>query len=166
MELNLSVSQCMQPDIAEKIKYFTDKYHVDPSQINLEITESAIDRSANTMLKNVSLLAQMGFTFSLDDFGTGYSNIKRVVTLPLKIIKFDKTFVNEVKNPQMQIVLKNNIDMMKKMKKEIVVEGIETKDMLQLFSDFECDFIQGYYFSKPLSKPEFCDWVDNWKKNA
>ena len=166
VELNLSVSQCMRSDIADKIQGFVDKYKIDPKQINLEITESAIDRSANTMLQNVSKLSQMGFTFSLDDFGTGYSNIKRVVTLPLKIIKFDKTFVNEASNPQMQIVLKNNIDMMKEMNKEIVVEGIETQDMLKLFSDYKCDFIQGYYFSKPLPVPEFCEWIENWKKTA
>ena len=118
------------------------------------------------MLNNIQKLSSLGFSFSLDDYGTGYSNIKRVVTLPLKIIKFDKTFVNEVNNPQMQIVLKNNIEMMKEMKKEIVVEGIETNEMLKVFSDYHCDFIQGFYFSKPLPVNDFCSWVDNWKKQA
>ncbi|MCR4790317.1 MAG: EAL domain-containing protein [Treponemataceae bacterium] len=166
IELNLSVSQCMQPDIADKVEYYVNKWGIRADQINLEITESAVDKTANTMLKNISKLAAKGYKFSLDDYGTGYSNIKRVVTLPLQIIKFDKTFVNEVKNPQMQIVLKNNIEMIKEMNMEIVVEGIETKEMLDIFSDYRCDFIQGYYFSKPLPKDTFVEWTQNWKEKV
>jgi len=166
IELNLSVAQCMESGLADKIHNLTRRYGISSDKINLEITETAIDSSANTMLNNIQKLSSLGFAFSLDDYGTGYSNIKRVVTLPLKIIKFDKTFVNEVNNPQMQIVLKNNIEMMKEMKKEIVVEGIETNEMLKVFSDYHCDFIQGFYFSRPLPVNDFCSWVDNWKKQA
>ncbi|MGP1587398.1 MAG: EAL domain-containing protein [Treponemataceae bacterium] len=162
--VNLSVNQCMQPDLAETIDFYTKKYKVEPKHLNFEITEGSVDESESTMLKNMQILSEKGYSFNLDDYGTGYSNIKRLATLPLKIIKFDKTFVNEIGNHQMKIILKNNIRMMKEMNKEIVVEGIETKEMLEIFCDYNCDFIQGFYFSRPLPGDEFCKWVDRWKK--
>ena len=78
-----------------------------------------------------------------------------MIQLPLKIIKLDKTFVDEQDNPKMRVVLKNTVAMLKDMNMEIVVEGIETQEMLDFFTELQCDFIQGYFFSKPLPKPEF-----------
>ena len=111
------------------------------------------------MSANLSRLTEAGVAFSLDDYGTGYSNIKRVIQLPLKIIKLDKAFVDEQDNPKMRVVLKNTVAMLKDMDMEIVVEGIESQEMLDFFTELQCDFIQGYFFSKPLPKPEFINFL-------
>ena len=114
---------------------------------------------SEVMAANLSRLTEAGVAFSLDDYGTGYSNIKRVIQLPLKIIKLDKAFVDEQDNPKMRVVLKNTVAMLKDMNMEIVVEGIETQEMLDFFTELNCDFIQGYFFSKPIPKPEFIRFI-------
>ena len=159
IEVNLSVTQCMRVNLAEKVMSIMGKHRVSSEFINLEITETAASHTQEIMAENLNKLTRAGISFSLDDYGTGYSNIKRVIQLPLKIIKLDKTFVDEQDNPKMRVVLKNTVAMLKDMNMEIVVEGIETQEMLDFFTDLQCDFIQGYFFSKPLPKPEFINFL-------
>lgn len=162
IEVNLSVTQCMRSNLAEDVLEIMKKYDVSTDNINLEITETAASHAQEVMAENLSKLTQAGVSFSLDDYGTGYSNIKRVIQLPLKIIKLDKTFVDEQDNPKMRVVLKNTVAMLKDMNMEIVVEGIETQEMLDFFTELRCDFIQGYFFSKPIPKPEFVNFIKSW----
>ena len=159
IEVNLSVTQCMRGTLAEDVLEIMKKYHVPTESINLEITETAASHAQEVMSANLSRLTEAGVAFSLDDYGTGYSNIKRVIQLPLKIIKLDKAFVDEQDNPKMRVVLKNTVAMLKDMNMEIVVEGIETQEMLDFFTELNCDFIQGYFFSKPIPKPEFIRFI-------
>lgn len=162
IEVNLSVTQCMRINLADKILGIMAKHRVSTDYINLEITETAASHAQEIMAENLHKLHRAGISFSLDDYGTGYSNIKRVIQLPLKIIKLDKTFVDEQDNPKMRVVLKNTVAMLKDMNMEIVVEGIETQDMLEFFAGLKCDFIQGYFFSKPIPKPEFINFIKSY----
>ena len=159
IELNLSLSQCIENNLPEKIKGIMDKYGVSPKQINLEITETAADYDPTMTDKNINELAGLGISFSLDDYGTGYSNIKRVVNLPLDIVKLDKCLVDEMDSHQMWIVITNTVKMLQRMNKKILVEGVETEHALTKFESIGCDYIQGYYFSKPLSEGEFIFFV-------
>ncbi len=159
IEVNLSVTQCMRVNLAEKVMSIMGRYRVSSELINLEITETAASHTQEVMAENLNKLTRAGISFSLDDYGTGYSNIKRVIQLPLKIIKLDKSFVDDQDNPKMRVVLKNTVAMLKDMEMEIVVEGIETQEMLDFFTELQCDFIQGYFFSKPLPKPEFINFL-------
>ena len=161
IEVNLSVAQCMHGDLADNILATMSQYKVSPDTINLEITETAASYSQRVMTENLNKLSRAGLTFSLDDYGTGYSNMKRVIQLPLKIIKLDKSFVDEQHNPKMWIFLQNTVKMFKDMQMEIVVEGIETQEMVDAFSNLKCDFIQGYFFSKPISQPDFVEFISN-----
>lgn len=159
IEVNLSVTQCMAPDLADNIIETMKKYGVSPKKINLEITETAASYAQNIMMANINKLIDYGVSFSLDDYGTGYSNINRVASLPLKIVKLDKSFVDSEDNPKMWIILCSTIEMLKGMDMHIVVEGIETFRLLQKFSDLECEYIQGYYFSKPVPEEDFVKFV-------
>ncbi len=161
IEVNLSVAQCMRRDLADNILETMQRYHVTSDKINLEITETAAANTQKIMTANLNKLSEAGLSFSLDDYGTGYSNMKRVIQLPLKIIKLDKSFVDEQHNPKMWIVLQNTVKMIKDMEMEIVVEGIETEEMLRTFTDLKCDFIQGYFFSKPIPEPDFIQFISN-----
>lgn len=155
IEINLSVAQCMRNDLAGQILETLNKYQVRPDQINLEVTETAASYSQKMMMENLNALNAAGIGLSLDDFGTGYSNMRRIASLPFHIVKLDKSFVNEEDNPRLQIVLKNTIKMIKAMNMKIVVEGIETESLVAQFSDLQCEYIQGYYYSKPIPKEEF-----------
>lgn len=161
IEVNLSVAQCMHGDLADTILSMMGKYNISPDSINLEITETAASYSQRVMTENLNKLSHAGLSFSLDDYGTGYSNMKRVIQLPLKIVKLDKSFVDEQHNPKMWIFLQNTVKMLKDMKMEIVVEGIETQEMVDAFSNLKCDFIQGYFFSRPICKSEFVEFIAN-----
>lgn len=161
IEVNLSVVQLMNVDLADDLLSIMKKYNVSPDKINLEITESAAAYEQQVMADNLERLTSAGLSLSLDDYGTGYSNIKRVIQLPLRIIKLDKTFVDETTNPKMWIVIKNTVKMLKDMNMEIVVEGVETQEALDVFSSLQCDFIQGYFFSKPIPRKDFVEFISN-----
>lgn len=159
IEVNLSVSQCMRHGLAHHLLSIMEKYGVSSDQVNLEITETAASYDQNVMTENLSELSAAGISFSLDDYGTGYSNMYRIAALPLKIVKLDKSFVNN-QNAKMWTILQNTVRMIKDLNMEIVVEGIETKDMVKKFSDLHCDFIQGFYFSKPVPQEEFVQFIE------
>lgn len=159
IEVNLSVAQIMNSDLPENYLAIMEKYHVSTDKINLEITETAAAFAQDVMMENLDKLTQAGISFSLDDYGTGYSNMKRVIQLPFKIIKLDKSFVDENNNPKVWIFLSNTVKMLKDMNMEIVVEGVETQEMLDAFSDLKCDFIQGYFFSKPIPRNDFVAFI-------
>lgn len=164
IEVNLSTAQCMQSEMADNLISIMKKYNVSAEQINLEITETVASYDQNVMMDNIEKLIQNGFSFSLDDYGTGYSNIKRVASLPLNIIKLDKTFVNMEENPKMWIILKNTIQMIKEMNLKIVIEGVETRRMAEKFRELDCEYIQGYYYSKPVPQKEFIEFLAKHKK--
>lgn len=159
IELNLSMVQCMQRNLTDKVQFYMRKYGLKPEQINLEITETAADTAQDIVEENIQALSEQGIHFSLDDYGIGYSNISRIMSLPFYIVKLDKSLADKVKDSRMKIVLKNTIRMLKGIGMEIVVEGVETKEALQQFTQLECDFIQGYYFSKPLPEQEFVKFI-------
>jgi len=159
IEINLSVAQCMQDNLANDLLDILHKYDVSPEKINLEITETAMESSYEIMMKNLNALAKAGITFSLDDYGTGFSNIQRIITMPLSIVKLDKSFIDEIHNPDYQVIVTNTIKMLKDLNLKILSEGVEGESQLGFLNEQECDYIQGYYFSKPLTKNDFISFI-------
>lgn len=163
IEVNLSVTQCMQKELWKNTLSIMEHYGVKPEQINLEITETAASYSQDTLTENIEKLTEEGITFSLDDYGTGYSNMNRIATMPLHIIKLDKSFTNAKTSNRMDIILRDTISMIKDLDIKIVAEGLETTDMVEKYSLLGCDYIQGYYFSKPLPKDKFLAFLGDAK---
>lgn len=159
IEINLSMVQCMQQELVEKVQFYLNKYNLKPDQINLEITETAASTAQDIVEDNIQKLSKQGISFSLDDYGTGYSNISRIISLPFHIVKLDKGLTDKVEDPKMKTLLKNTICMLKEIGMEIVVEGVETQETLEQFVNLKCDFIQGFYFSKPLPEQEFVEFI-------
>lgn len=159
IELNLSMKQCMQSSLKEKVLYYIRKYNLKPEQLNLEVTETAANTAQDIVENNIWELSKQSIAFSLDDYGTGYSNISRIMSLPFRIVKIDKSMTDKVFDSKMKTVLKYNISLLKEIGMEIVVEGVETEEVLKQFEEMGCDYIQGYYFSKPLPKHEFVEFI-------
>jgi EAL domain-containing protein (putative c-di-GMP-specific phosphodiesterase class I) len=159
ISVNISRYHIQHNDLEKALMELIHKYDLTPDMLNLEITETAASISQQALEDNIKDLTNMGMKFSLDDFGTGYSNMQRIVKLPFDIIKLDRTFSELYDNPKLGIVLTNAINMIKAMKMKIVVEGVETEEMLKLFSELECEYIQGYYFSKPIPREEFVKFI-------
>ena len=164
IEINLSVVQCMSETLADEIIELLDRLGIAHDRINLEITETFAAHKQSVMEANIKKLTDAGISFSLDDFGTGYSNMQSIALLPLAITKLDKTFASLEDNEKMTVVVERSIDMIKALEMKIVVEGVETKEMLERFSSLGCEYIQGYYFSKPLPKKEFIEFILAHKK--
>lgn len=165
IEINLSATQCIEVDLVDKIKGSLEDYQVDPSKLSLEITEAATDVNPEIVDQNIHKLHDFGIRIALDDYGTGYSNIRRVTTLPIDQVKLDKSFVDMIDEPQMLIVIKDTIAMLKEMGKEVLVEGIEDEAVARRFTELEadliqgCELIQGFYFCKPIPKEEFIEFM-------
>ena len=159
IEINLSVAQCMQDNLANDLLDILHKYDVSAEKINLEITETAVESSYDVIMRNLNTLAQEGITFSLDDYGTGFSNIQRIITMPLSIVKLDKSFIDEISNPNYRAIVTNTIRMLKELDLKILSEGVEQEGQLGFLNEQKCDYIQGYYFSKPLPEEEFVTFM-------
>lgn len=163
IEVNLSVTQCMRTELADEVVTILGKHHVRPEQLNLEITETAASFSQKALSENIQKLTNLGISMSLDDYGTGYSNIRRIASMPFDIIKLDKSFASSEMNPKLRIVIENTIRMIKDMDLKIVIEGIETADSASVFAELGCDYIQGYYYSKPVPKSQFVEFIQGYK---
>ena len=160
IEINLSVAQLLQYDLPDVIQRLQKKYNIDPSMINFEITESLLDSMSYVMDANIKKLSEMGYNFSLDDYGVGYSNIQRLRKLPLSMIKIDKSMVDDIFTEDGGVIIKNTIRMMQGINKKLIMEGAETKETVDLLSSLSCEYIQGFYFSKPLPGEEFISFLE------
>lgn len=160
VEVNLSVLQGEDDFLAEKLNSIMEKYHVSPQKINLEITETASIITKQKLLRNMHRLQESGITFSLDDFGKGESNLMYVVDMPVSVVKLDYDMSKSYfKNDKAKFVVNAVEDMSHGLNLKLVAEGIETEEELRAMEKQRIDYIQGYYFSKPLPHQQFLDYV-------
>lgn len=160
IEINLSTVQCSHDYLAADFIRIMNNYKIDPSMINLEITETASLSEKRKLLNNMKLLMEYGAHFSLDDFGTGQSNLNYIIDMPVNIVKFDRELSNAYFNSgKAKYVMDAAIQMIHGMKLEIVSEGIETAEQYKIMEELGINYIQGYYFSKPLPKNEFLQFI-------
>ncbi len=160
IEVNLSVVQCAYEHLADNFMFVMEKYQVKPSQINLEITESASVSEKMILQENMRKLMDYGVKFSLDDFGTGQSNLNYIVEMPVDIVKFDRNMiVSYFENGKAKYVMDAAMHMIHGMELQIVSEGIETREQFDTMKDLGISYIQGYYFSKPLPEAEFLQFI-------
>lgn len=160
IEVNLSTIQCMDTDLPDRFAEIMKHYGVSTDQINLEITESAVISSESTMDKVLNRLLQMGFSFSLDDFGTGNSNYSYIMKYPFSIIKVDKSFLwNSFRNHDNEVLFNNMIELIHGLRKEAVVEGVETENQRNRLIKAGVRYLQGYFYSKPVPEETFLDYV-------
>jgi len=160
IEVNLSVVQCDNQSLAESYIRIMEQYQLPPRYINLEITESASILAKKTLLENMRKLLDYGVTFSLDDFGNGESNLNYIVDMPIQIVKFDRDMTQAYfENEKARFVVRAAMDMIHEMQLKVVSEGVETAEQLETLERLGIDYIQGYYFSKPIESGEFLAFV-------
>ncbi len=160
IEVNLSVVQCGYKQLADDYIRIMEKYRMHPDCINLEITESASMSAKKTLLGNMRRLREYGVHFSLDDFGTGQSNLNYIVEMPVDIVKFDREMSQAFfRDEKAQYVMNAAMQMIQGMQLKIVSEGIEDKQQYLEMEKLGIDYIQGYYFSKPLPEKEFLEFL-------
>ena len=159
IHVNLSAENFLQADFKEKVLAILGKYKVPPSLITLEITEHLLllrDKSAETVLRE---LAEKGVTFAIDDYGTGYSNLTYLANIPAAIVKLDKSILKISKDGGNFVL--SLMEMMNKIKKTVIAEGVETEAQAELAKMAGCGHIQGYYYAIPMEESEFENFAVN-----
>lgn len=157
IEVNISPNQIQDPNFVDDYISLMKKYNVNPKYINFEITETSKGTS-KACIDKIKKLRELGITFSLDDFGTGNSNLNYIVDMPIDIVKFDKTMVSKYfSNDIASVVVDYSIKMIKGLGYKIVFEGVEQLYEVEKINNMDVDYIQGYYYSKPVGEHEFIE---------
>jgi EAL domain-containing protein (putative c-di-GMP-specific phosphodiesterase class I) len=132
-----------------------DAVGIDPARITLEITESALLIDRQSVAARLNVLREAGLRIAVDDFGTGYASLAYLTSLPLDMLKIDRGLVTEiVRRERDRIVVKTLITLARELGLEVVVEGVETVEQLELLKDWGCGLYQGFLGSQPLSHDE------------
>lgn len=164
ISVNCSAKEFSMPNLADEVLEIIRKYDVDPSKIRLELTESAVVDDNNNLRKNMYNMREKGISFYLDDFGTGYSAMSRVIDLPFKTIKFDKSLLYQsIDDDRMDTIISNMIETLKRSGINTLVEGVESPDQNEYSISHGFDFIQGFHYAKPVPISELRNYFERKK---
>ena len=163
MNINISPIQCQDKHLVDELKRIAAKYRIPLKRFHFEITESRLT-DADAVFETLTKLRKCGAKIALDDFGTGYSNIASIMLMPIDFVKIDKSLLwsyasgdNEFLNELMPMIRSEG--------KKIIAEGIETEEHIEILRRMGGDFLQGYYYSKPLNEKDFIRFIDAHNKN-
>ena len=136
---------------------------LNPKLLKLEITESTAMENAEQTIGILRKLKDLGVQISIDDFGTGYSSLSYLHQLPFDTLKIDRSFVMNIDQEDSEDlkILDTIVSLTKSLDKKIIAEGVETKEQLDILMDLGCEYGQGYFFSKPISKDEASTLMQN-----
>ena len=157
LEINISCAEFFN-NPSERFLKTINKFNIDPTRIVFEITETVAVKYPSKTKEFMDDLGKYGVTFAMDDFGSGYSNIARFITLPFSYAKLDKSLLEEQNN--ITIFLDSAIQLFKNLNIPIIVEGVENESQLSRCKEKSIDYIQGYYFSKPLKEKELIEFLN------
>lgn len=163
IHINLSPIQCKQENLADVLLAITEKYGVDNHLIDLEITETAAVEQNRVIKRNMEKLIAADFSFSLDDYGTGFSNTATIIQLPFSSVKIDKSLLWSHYGGK-STILPDLVNMFHNQRIELIVEGVETEEMVNGLTEMKCQNLQGYYFSKPLPQREFMSYTREFNR--
>lgn len=151
LAINLSPTQFEQHDIYDLITDSLARYHINPTQLTLEVTENTALKNIDRSVKLLNQFSQLGITVAIDDFGTGYSNMLMLKKLPATELKIDKSFVKDIRDNSRNVkIVSTIIDIAHSMNMHVVAEGIETQEQHALLTHLGCSYMQGFLFARPL----------------
>jgi EAL domain-containing protein (putative c-di-GMP-specific phosphodiesterase class I) len=154
MSVNLSARQFGQPDLVDQVVAILAETGLDPTTLELEITESVVMDQSEVGIRTLHRLRDMGVRLVLDDFGTGYSSLAYLKHLPLDTIKIDRTFVAGLDGEADRSIVEAVIALAHGLRISVVAEGIETEAQFEILREMGCDTGQGYLFARPLPEPD------------
>jgi len=159
--VNLSAKLLGDLELPDKIGAMTEKYHIDPKDLMLEITESAAMADVGLTMDILTRLRLKGFGLSLDDFGTGFSSLVELHRMPFNEMKIDKSFVMEIgKDEEAKKIIQSIVDLGHNLGLQLCAEGVESEEALEYVRSLGCDSAQGYLISEPLPVDQFSEFVN------
>lgn len=152
--VNASPLQLMREDFAEEVQQAILESGADPALLEIEITERAV-LNFDEIAKHMAEFATMGISFALDDFGTGYTALQHLHRLPIATLKIDRSFIERLcESSRSHPIVRAIIDLAHSLKIQVIAEGVEDEDQIQLLRELNCDCIQGFLLSRPLPPEE------------
>ena len=156
ISVNISVKDFYYVDLFDVFTSLVEKYRVDPKRIKLEITESIFMTEKERQIDIINSLKEYGFLIEIDDFGSGYSSLNMLKEVPADILKMDMAFLSMDKNASKgRKIINTIITLAKALGMLVIIEGVENKEQLDYLSGTGADYLQGYYFDKPLPVKKF-----------
>ena len=154
--VNLSARQFDQANLSQWLTDLLQRHQIDPSQIELELTESTLVDDIPRSIEQLKQLKSIGIKVAMDDFGTGYSSLSYLQQFPFDILKIDRSFIQNIdQNPKSAAIAQAIITMAHQLNLRVVAEGVETLHELTFANENNCDEIQGYFFSEPITSEQF-----------
>ncbi|MBR1529316.1 MAG: EAL domain-containing protein [Oscillospiraceae bacterium] len=156
ISVNISPKDFYFIDVVSEIKNLVNEFHIPPSKLRIEITETVMMNNADNRMEILNIFRQSGFIVEMDDFGSGYSSLNMLKDMPVDVLKIDMKFLGRTKDSgKAQKIVKNIIHLSKELGITALTEGVETEKQYQSLAEMGCSLFQGYYFSKPLPVKEF-----------
>jgi len=164
ISVNVSRANFELGDLEEKLVNLLERYQLLPEWLHLEITESAYTENPEKIINTVEALRKFGFKIEMDDFGSGYSSLNMLSELPIDVLKLDMRFMqHENKFENKKSILGFIVSLSKWLELDTVAEGVETKEQIDLLRNMGCDYVQGYYYARPMPTKEFESYLVNEK---
>jgi diguanylate cyclase (GGDEF)-like protein/PAS domain S-box-containing protein len=162
INVNISAHQLLYGDLSRDLGQILDEYEVAPADIVLELTESALIKSAESQGAQLDNLLRDGFRMAIDDFGTGYSSLSYLGTLPVTSLKLDRSFIKELpESAHNRTIVEAVIAMTRNLNIKVTAEGVETEPQAKMLREMGCDLAQGYLFSRPILPEAAFELVQN-----
>jgi diguanylate cyclase (GGDEF)-like protein len=160
--VNVSRADIYNVNLPDILRRTVQKHGLPASRLHLEITESAYTENPSQLIATIESLRGMGFIVEMDDFGSGYSSLNMLNELPIDILKLDMKFVqSEMVKSEHQGIMQFIIGLARWLDLEVVAEGVETKAQAGRLKDIGCDYVQGYFFAKPVPADEFVRFFES-----
>jgi diguanylate cyclase (GGDEF)-like protein/PAS domain S-box-containing protein len=160
LNINLSPVQFRDKELGRRLGSIVKKHQISPSRLEFEVTESALMDDYQLAQKIVASLKEQGFTIALDDFGTGFSSLSYLKYFPFDSLKLDRAFIKDIETNVIDAtIVESVIEMAQALELFVVCEGIETITQLEYLRKYKAILVQGYYYSKPLERDEFIDFI-------
>jgi diguanylate cyclase (GGDEF)-like protein len=160
--VNISVDDLVDEYLPYYLLDLVKQHGLVPSQVTLEVTESAMMHNVHKSLAVVTCIHELGFRISIDDFGTGQSALAQLKRLPVDELKIDKSFVFGMQDRKDQAIVRATIDLAHQLGLSVVAEGVENAEALERLAEFGCEYAQGYHIGKPLAPQDFLTWLAQW----
>ena len=160
MAVNLSARQFADEGLIADIVAALKESGMKPELLELELTESMVMQNAERATRLLAAIKQMGVRIAIDDFGVGYSSLAQIKRFPIDTLKVDRSFIRDLeKNAEDRAITEAIISMGKTLSLTVVAEGVETQEQQTFLTDHACDAMQGYYFSKPIDREQFANFL-------
>lgn len=155
ISVNFSRVHFRDENFYKRLQNLTEEYGIDNRLIEVEVTESTFGENRENLYLQLQHLREHGFRVDIDDFGTGYSSLNMLMSAPVDIVKVDKSFIDHYETPEEQDYINQIGSLILSADKQIIFEGVETEDQIEVLTNYGYEYAQGYFFSRPIPLPDF-----------